>query len=45
MIAASAVAHDLPVYTCNPADFSGIDGLEVRAVPIPPETDWRASGA
>jgi tRNA(fMet)-specific endonuclease VapC len=37
MIAASAVAHDLPVYTCNPADFSGIDGLEVRAVPVPPE--------
>jgi tRNA(fMet)-specific endonuclease VapC len=33
MIAATAVAHDLPVYTCNPADFSGIDGLEVFAVP------------
>jgi tRNA(fMet)-specific endonuclease VapC len=33
MIAATAVAHDLPVYTCNPADFSGIDGLEVVAVP------------
>jgi tRNA(fMet)-specific endonuclease VapC len=33
MIAATAVAHGLPVYTCNPADFSGIDGLEVVAVP------------
>jgi tRNA(fMet)-specific endonuclease VapC len=35
MIAATAVANDLPVYTCNPADFSGIDGLEVVAVPVP----------
>ena len=29
MIAATALAHDLPVYTCNPADFSGVDGLAV----------------
>jgi predicted nucleic acid-binding protein len=35
MIAATAVANDLPVYTCNPADFSGIDGLEVVPVPVP----------
>ncbi len=35
MIAATAIANDLPVYTCNPADFSGIDGLEVVAVPVP----------
>lgn len=35
MIAATALANDLPVYTCNPADFSGIDGLEVIAVPVP----------
>lgn len=34
MIAAIAVAHGLPVYTCNPADFSGIDGLDVVAVPV-----------
>jgi hypothetical protein len=34
MIAATALANDLPVYTCNPADFRGIDGLEV--VPVPP---------
>ena len=32
MIAAIAVAHDLPLYTANPDDFAGIDGLEVRLV-------------
>jgi tRNA(fMet)-specific endonuclease VapC len=35
MIAATALANDLPVYTCNPDDFSGIQGLEVIAVPVP----------
>jgi hypothetical protein len=35
MIAAIALANDLPVYTCNPADFTGIDGLNVFAVPVP----------
>jgi predicted nucleic acid-binding protein len=35
MIAATAIANDLPVYTCNPPDFSGIDGLDVVAVPAP----------
>ncbi len=35
MIAATAMASGLPVYTCNPDDFSGIDGLEVVAVPVP----------
>lgn len=35
MIAATAVAADLPVHTCNPSDFIGIDGLEVIAVPHP----------
>jgi tRNA(fMet)-specific endonuclease VapC len=35
MIAATAIANDLPVYTCNPSDFSGIDGLDVVAVPVP----------
>lgn len=34
LIAATAVAHQLPVYSCNPADFQGIDGLEVVAVPF-----------
>jgi tRNA(fMet)-specific endonuclease VapC len=37
MIAAIAVANDLPVYTCNPGDFEGIDGLEVVAVAPPPQ--------
>ena len=36
MIAATALAHALPVYTCTPGDFAGIDGLEVVAVPVPP---------
>lgn len=35
MIAAIAVANELPVYTCNPADFSGIDSLEVVAISMP----------
>lgn len=35
MIAAVALAHDLPLYTSNPADFTGIDGLRVVAVPHP----------
>ena len=34
MIAATALANDLPVYTCNPGDFSGIDRLEVVTVPV-----------
>jgi predicted nucleic acid-binding protein len=34
MIAAVGLANDLPVYTCNPSDFRGIDGLEVVAVPL-----------
>lgn len=34
MIAATAIANDLPIYTCNPADFAGIEGLDVVAVPI-----------
>ncbi len=35
MIAAVALANDLPLYTCNPRDFAGIDGLRVRAVRHP----------
>jgi tRNA(fMet)-specific endonuclease VapC len=35
MIAAIALANGLAVYTCNPADFAGIDGLEVVAIPHP----------
>jgi tRNA(fMet)-specific endonuclease VapC len=33
MIAATALAHGLPVYSCNAGDFNGIDGLDVIAVP------------
>lgn len=32
MIAATALANGLPVYTCNPDDFAGIEGLEVWPV-------------
>ena len=32
LIAATAVAHDLPVFTRSPDDFEGIDGLTVHAV-------------
>ena len=35
LIAATAIANDLPVYTCNPRDFEGIDGLRVEGVPHP----------
>jgi len=35
MIAAIALAHALPVYSCDPGDFTGIDGLEVVTVPVP----------
>jgi predicted nucleic acid-binding protein len=36
MIAATAIANDLPIYTCNPADFAGVDDLDVVALRIPP---------
>jgi tRNA(fMet)-specific endonuclease VapC len=35
MIAAVALANDLPLYTVNPQDFAAIDGLRVVAVPHP----------
>ena len=35
LIAAIALANDLPLYTVNPDDFAGIDGLVVRSVPHP----------
>jgi tRNA(fMet)-specific endonuclease VapC len=35
LIAATAMAHRLPVYTCNAADFQGIDGLHVVPVKLP----------
>jgi hypothetical protein len=36
MIAATAIANELAVYTCNPDDFKGIAGLAVVAVATPP---------
>lgn len=35
LIAATAIANGLPLYTCNPGDFAGIGGLVVRLVPHP----------
>lgn len=35
LIAAIAMAHGLPLYTCNPRDFAGIEGLDLVAVPHP----------
>ncbi|HAM01851.1 MAG TPA: VapC toxin family PIN domain ribonuclease [Acidimicrobiaceae bacterium] len=34
LIAATALAQDLPLYTSNPADFEGIDDLEVVPVQL-----------
>ena len=35
LIAATAIANGLPLFTCNPKDFRSIDGLTVVAVPVP----------
>lgn len=35
MIAAIAIANGLAIYTCNPDDFVGIDGLDVIPVDVP----------
>jgi tRNA(fMet)-specific endonuclease VapC len=32
LIAATALAHNLPLYTANPDDFAAITGLDVREV-------------
>jgi predicted nucleic acid-binding protein len=36
LIAATALAAGLPLFTCNPADFGGLDEL-VEVVPVRPE--------
>jgi tRNA(fMet)-specific endonuclease VapC len=38
LIGATALANQLPVYTCNPADFEEIDGLQVVPVRLPEQT-------
>ncbi len=35
LIAASAIAHGVPLYSCNPSDFDAIPHLDVRTVPHP----------
>jgi predicted nucleic acid-binding protein len=35
LIAATALANELAIFTCNPDGFAGVDGLEVVAVPHP----------
>lgn len=35
LIAASAIANSVPLYTCNPDDFAGIPRLELRTVAHP----------
>ena len=41
LIAATALANDMPLYTCNPSDFAGIEGLDVFEVPEPTRlTGW-----
>ncbi len=35
LIAATAIANDLALYTCNPRDFEGIEGITVVTIPHP----------
>jgi predicted nucleic acid-binding protein len=35
LIAATAMANGLPLFTCNARDFAGIDGLDVRPLTHP----------
>jgi len=42
MIAAVAVANELPLFTVNPGDFTGIEGLDLRAIEHPGhDRRWR----
>ena len=35
LIASIAIANELPLYTCNPRDYSGVEDLMLVAVPPP----------
>ena len=35
LIAASAIAHGLTLYSCNPTDFDAIPQLDLRTIPHP----------
>jgi tRNA(fMet)-specific endonuclease VapC len=35
LIAVSAIAYDLPLYSCNPSDLGAIPRLDLRTVPTP----------
>lgn len=35
LIAATAIANQLPLYTCNPRDYAGIDDLDLVELPHP----------
>ncbi|MDQ3632780.1 MAG: type II toxin-antitoxin system VapC family toxin [Actinomycetota bacterium] len=39
LIAATALAHGLPVYTTNASDFDGIEGLQVVSVEVTPRPE------
>jgi hypothetical protein len=45
LIAATAIANGLSLYTVNPGDFTGIDELEVVPVPHPDAAEPERSGA
>jgi tRNA(fMet)-specific endonuclease VapC len=40
MIAATAMANGLPLYTVHPADFQGIADLELRGIAHPDQEGW-----
>lgn len=45
MIAAIAVSNGLPLYTVNPQDFAGVDGLDVRPVSHPGTSSTSSASA